>query len=349
MNKPKLEAIEISRSISKFLSDYAPFHLTTSKHTLKSYETSLSLFIGYLETVKQIRPCNFDKRCFERIMIEDWLVWLVTEHKCCPETCNNRLAAIRAFLKYLGTRDIRFLYLSNEASGIPLRKTQKRKVNGISRDAIKSLLASPNPETNSGLRDLVFMLFLYATAVRLDEALSLKINQLHLDAAKPYVTVIGKGGKIRTLDLLPKAVGHMKRYLKRYHGDNPDGEAYVFYSRNTGPNGKLTQAAIAKMLKKHAAKTHETHPDVPLALHAHQFRHAKASHWLEDGMNIVQISFLLGHAQLQTTMVYLDVTTEQEAKALATLEDENDKNVHAKWKNSGNTLADLCGVKPMKK
>ena len=39
-------------------------------------------------------------------------------------------------------------------------------------------------------------------------------------------------------------------------------------------------------------------------LHAHQIRHAKASHWLEDGMNIVQISFLLGHADVKTTMVY---------------------------------------------
>jgi hypothetical protein len=40
-----------------------------------------------------------------------------------------------------------------------------------------------------------------------------------------------------------------------------------------------------------------------------------------------QISFLLGHEQVLTTMVYLDVTTEQEAKALATLEDENDRKV----------------------
>ncbi len=67
--------------------------------------------------------------------------------------------------------------------------------------------------------------------------------------------------------------------------------------------------------------------EVPMDLHAHQLRHAKASHWLEDGMNIVQISFLLGHEQLQTTMVYLDITIEQELKALATLEDENDKKV----------------------
>lgn len=50
-------------------------------------------------------------------------------------------------------------------------------------------------------------------------------------------------------------------------------------------------------------------------------RHAKASHWLEDGMNIVQISFLLGHEQLQTTMAYLDITTDEKAKGLATLED----------------------------
>ena len=48
----------------------------------------------------------------------------------------------------------------------------------------------------------------------------------------------------------------------------------------------------------------------------YEFRHAKASHWLEDGMNIVQISFLLGHEQLQTTMTYLDITTEEKQRHL---------------------------------
>ena len=87
---------------------------------------------------------------------------------------------------------------------------------------------------------------------------------------------------------------------------------------------------------------------MPLGLHAHQLRHAKASHWLEDRMNIVQISFLLGHEQLNTTMVYLDITTEEEAKALATLEDENDKTVSKKWKSGNASLADFCGVRSMK-
>ena len=76
-----------------------------------------------------------------------------------------------------------------------------------------------------------------------------------------------------------------------------------------------------------------------------QLRHSKASHWLEDGMNIIQISFLLGHEQLQTTMVYLDITVEEKAKALATLEDENDRKVSAKWKNPDGSLVDFCGIK----
>lgn len=53
--------------------------------------------------------------------------------------------------------------------------------------------------------------------------------------------------------------------------------------------------------KKHARAAHETCDEVPLDIHTLQLRHAKASHWLEDGMNIV--------------------------KALATLEDEDDKKV----------------------
>lgn len=49
-------------------------------------------------------------------------------------------------------------------------------------------------------------------------------------------------------------------------------------------------------------------------------------------MNIAQISYLLGHECIQTTMVYLDITTEQEEKALETLEDENQKHKKKEWK-----------------
>ncbi len=77
---------------------------------------------------------------------------------------------------------------------------------------------------------------------------------------------------------------------------------------------------------------------------APHFRHAKASHWIEDGINVVQVSFLLGHEQLETTMRYLDITTKEKAKALATLESESQKSIPKKWKNSDGTLKDFCGL-----
>lgn len=349
MMKPPNEAVEISRHISLFLNDYVHLHVTSSKNTLKTYHDTMSLYVGFLETIKQIQPENLNRKCFERVMIEEWLTWLKTERRCSPATCNVRLASLRAFLKYLGSRDVSLIYLSNEASQIMLRKVPKKKVKGLSRNAVKTLMTTPDPKNRMGQRDLIFMILLYATATRLDEMLSLKVKNLNLDMKNPCFTVVGKGNKARTLSLLPKAVAHLKKYLKEFHGDSPDLEAYVFYSRITGPYGKMTQPAIDKMLKKYAKEAHNVCPDVPLDLHAHNFRHAKASHWLEDGMNIVQISFLLGHEQLQTTMVYLDITTEQEAKALATLEDENDKKISPKWKNKNGSLSGFCGVKSLKK
>ena len=78
---------------------------------------------------------------------------------------------------------------------------------------------------------------------------------------------------------------------------------------------------------------------------APHFRHGKASHWIEDGLNVLQVSFLLGHKHLETTMIYLDITTEDKAKALATLENENDKKITKKWKNPNGSLIDFCGFK----
>lgn len=347
MKKVKNEAVEITKYISLFLRDYAPNHLTGSQHTLRSYEAALTLYIGFLEE-SGITPENLNAACFEKTRIEEWLTWLSKDRKCSSDTCNNRLASIRAFLKYMASCDIKYIDLSNGAATIKLRKHQKRKINGLSRNAIKTLMAEPDSTTIMGIRDLTFMILLYATAIRLDEALSLQIKNVSLKG-RAYINVIGKGNKLRTLYLLPKATSHLKQYIDLFHGQNPDPEAYLFFSRIKGQHCKMSQAAISKMLKKYAASGHEKNPDVPVDLHAHLFRHAKASHWMEDGMNIVQISFLLGHAQLQTTMVYLDITTEQEASAMATLESENDKKVSAKWKKTDTSIAAMCGLNKLTK
>ena len=110
----------------------------------------------------------------------------------------------------------------------------------------------------------------------------------------------------------------------------------------------MSQVAVNKQLKNYARQAHESCPEVPVAMHAHQIRHGRASHWLEDGLNIVQISRLLGHSQIETTMVYLDVTNEMKAAALAKVEDDSVTKMPKKWKQDMN-LASLCGIKSIKK
>lgn len=342
--KKNNEAAKISRYIADFLNDYALNFLTHSEHTLKSYKDTLTLYILFLEN-EDISPDNLDKHCFETAFIEKWIKWLKDERKCCPDTCNVRLGSLRVFLEFLGRKDVGLIYLYQESKSIKRQKCVRKKVNGLTRDAVTAMIEAPDLNTKTGKRDIVFLTILYATAGRLDEIRSIKICHLHLDTQKPYINLLGKGEKMRTAYLLPRAVAHISVYLKEFHGPNPDPDAYLFYSRVGGKYAKLTEPALDKRIKIYARIAHEKCQDVPLNTHAHQFRHAKASHWIEDGLNVVQVSFLLGHEQLETTMKYLDITTEDKVNALATLENEKEKSVSKKWRNEDGTLSDFCGLK----
>lgn len=268
------EVARLSRYISEFLNDYAPSFLSNSEHTLKSYKDALVLYILFLEE-QVITPSGFTRACFEREQIEKWIRWLKEERKCSPDTCNVRLASLRVFLEFVSGLDIKLLYFFQDAKLIKRQKCSKRKVSGLTREAVAAMLAAPDPKTHIGKRDLVFMTLLYATAARLDEVLSIKIKQLHLSKGmRPSVTIIGKGQKTRTMFLLPRAAAHVKKYMDETHGHTPDPDAYLFYSRVDGKYAKLTEPAMDKRLKIHAEKAHRKCPDVPLKIHAHRFRHA---------------------------------------------------------------------------
>ncbi|MDR1537744.1 MAG: tyrosine-type recombinase/integrase [Clostridiales bacterium] len=342
------ESAAIALYINAFLNVCMPSRKTKSGHAVKSCGEALTLHIAFLESEKSINGGNLRADCFSAENIESRPVWLRDKRGDPPETCNVRLASLRAFVKYLGEQDVKCLCLSQAASQIGRRKTAAPKVVGMSKEAALALPEAPDVSAKAGRRDVALMAAMYGTAARISGILPLKIEHLHINEKKPCITVIGKGDKIRTLYLLPKTAARLKAYIRDARGDSPLPGSYVFYSRNKGCGGRMRQNAVNKQLKKHAAAAHRRRKDVPLDVHAHQLRRAKASHWLEDGVNIVQISFLLGRAQLETTMVYLDITAEQEAKALATLEDENDKAAPKHWTASGKSLDDVCGLRQLK-
>ncbi|MBR3539500.1 MAG: tyrosine-type recombinase/integrase [Eubacterium sp.] len=338
------DATVIARRISEFLYDYAPQFLTNSAHTLKVYNDTLTLYFKFLEE-SGVSPSSLDRHHLEKDWIEKWILWLKNTRNNSPETCNNRLASLRRFLEYIAGKDIKMGYLYQEAKRIKRQKCPKRKVSGLSREAVTAMLEAPDTDTAIGRRDLVFLTLLYATAARMDEILSLRIRDINLNAAKPYINLHGKGDKIRTSYLLPRAAALVKKYMKEVHGNTPDEERFLFYSRVGGNFKKLTEAAMDKRIKKHAKTAHGKCAEVPLNSYAHLFRHAKASHWIEDGLSVVEVQFLLGHEQIETTMRYLDITTADKVKALATLENEKEQNLEKKWKNAdSSSLTRFCGL-----
>lgn len=340
-NKISKEACIIARYINDWILRYVPTIKNCSVFTIKRYKVTISLYLTFLEQEMKVTQASFSFRHFERTVVEQWIEWLKNVRHNSPATCNLRLSTIRAFLDYLSNRDKTYLYLNNEVRSIDNQRVSKRKVNGINENAVSILMNMPNRKTKTGRRDLTLFTIMYGTAARLNEVLSIRLEDVHLEGKKPFISVTGKGSKTRPLYLLPKAVTHLKAYIREWHAVF-NNKHILFYSVSKGMNSKLSQTAVDKQLKKYAKLAHRLDESIPESLHCHQLRHARAQHWLDHGINIVEISKMLGHESVETTMVYLDITIEQEEKALATLMDDNDKKMRKKWLEDKSKLLTLC-------
>lgn len=337
--KTKNTTSPLNRYVFDWVMTYLPKQRLESLKTQRSYKLSIKLFLDYLEN-KGIT--NLTLTCLEPDVINGWIRWMLEKRGNCAQTCNTRLAALKSFIKYIGMRDatMKSLYYDT-LEYVENVKAPKRKIHGFSRAAISALFTIPD-KSKKGIRDLAFMVLLYGAALRLDEILSIQIKHLHLDVDNPFVTIIGKRNILRSPFLLSGVVKHINRYISIYHDESPDPEDFLFYSPCANSRGKLSQESMRKRVKQIASKAHEICSEVPLSLHPHQFRHARAQHMLEDGISIAELSKYLGHANIDTTMIYLDVSIEQMKKALEKLESEsNIPKIEKSWKGKSSEIAEL--------
>lgn len=341
-----IEGKMILKFISTFLQEYAPYVKTGSEHTIRGYTTALDQYLEWLEDFKKHSASTITSQCFEAKMIEEWLVWLQKEKKQSKATVNVRLASIRTFIKYLAKQNPKYRYLAAEAVDISRIKAPKRKIHGLNREAVKSLLSVIPTNTISGRRYLLMITLLYATATRLDEILSLKISNLYLNDNNPSIRVLGKGAKWRNIPILDNTKQFIQVYIRSFHGESPDPNAYLFFTKHKGMYEKMSQTAVRKMLRKYAEKAHKICPDCPTDLHPHQMRHSKATHLLEDGVSDVIVAEFLGHSGLHTIQDYVDVSMEQKRKSIDTLKDDHDRQTAKKWKEMNeNSIRTLAGTK----
>jgi len=342
------EATFIARAMNDWIARHIKDVQGDGENTVRTYKMVMRLYVQFLERNKHVTPDGLSGECFCRANLEEWMTAMQTTRKCSNATCNHHVAIVRMFLKHLYSRDISYLTYYTGASQIKKMKCPRKNTEDITKEAVKAFLSVPDTTTRIGLRDHTLFSLMYCTATRIDEVLSLTISSINTDGRGNYhMTVHGKGNKVRTIPLLKKEHEVVKNYIRVFHGDTPQGEDLLFYVQRREHKEKLTQSAVSKRMKLYVRKASKICDDVPVNLHCHSLRHARATHWLEQGVGLAIIQKLLGHENINTTMIYVGVSIKQKSNALETLEDEDTRSMPKKWKQlkKGNSLAEFLGLK----
>ena len=314
----KVKDAQLFMLIRNFLEIYLPTYRHAGENTVKSYRTGLNQYLDYVSSKKQISRFAVTGVMFSYDMVTEYLHWLSVDRKVSSATCNNRLAVIRAFISYASACKPEYIDLKSRLSQIKGKKNdQFGKVDYMSEAAVKALMEAPDVSTTAGLTDQFMMVMLYDTGARIQEILSLRLCDLKIDKT-PTAIIHGKGGKTRIVPLMPETVKHLKKYLSVLHPDeHMHSESYLFFTRHKGQKVQMCDDTARYRIQRYAAAAKENCPDVPDNPHPHMWRHTRAMHLYQHGMDLERISQWLGHSQLETTLIYAHSDTEDKRKAIA--------------------------------
>lgn len=226
-----------------FLSHYLPCQAARSIHTIETYRDGLTVFRRYITNVRKISIKKFlFTDCTSELML-DYLGYL-NSLGCEASTCNNRLAALRAYLWYASDMDISLQSIALSASHVPFLKEPKKEKQIIQDEDMKALLAAP-PDTQKGNRDRMIMILLYDTAIRIAELLELKISSLKLTSV-PSIHIHGKGDKERSVSITDATVSHSNSLLKVIQSEFNRNQSQ---SEQTAPTTNVAVPEISSLLK----------------------------------------------------------------------------------------------------
>lgn len=304
--------------IHDYLKIYLPKHRNASTNTVRSYRKSLEALLDYAKEQMQLPlGCiTFEHLTVDLIM--SFMEQLRSDSGCSASTFNTRLAAIRAFMEYAAGRDITLIDTLGKLKKISFTKPVNANiVEYMSMETVTAIAAQTDTGTAKGFRDRVFIILLYDTGARVQEMLDIRLCDLRLGHTSK-LTLHGKGRKTRVVPLMERTVQYLRKYLSEFHSDELlSSDTPLFYSVRYGIKCKLTDRLIRYMLQKYADLARTVCQNVPQNVHPHLFRHSRAMHLYQEGMDLTLISQWLGHSQLETTQIYAYADTEQKRKAIA--------------------------------
>lgn len=192
----------------------------------------------------------------------------------------------------------------------------------------------PNTSTNDGIRNLAILTLLYDSAARVQELIQLKCSDVNLE--KKIIYLNGKGRKQRVVPLITSTIKIIEKYMNLYKLDNNSNKLLFFNAREE----RLTRMGISYIINKYVSIARKNNPiNFPITVSPHTFRHSKAMHLLESGVNLIYIRDFLGHSSVVTTEIYAKANPEIKRKAIEKHSENLSKEVHYTKEQKQNLLS----------
>lgn len=244
-----------------------------SMSTLKNYIRRITLFVIRFGKL----PENIDPE-----EINEYLVALARDPKSPSRSSFKHMVyGLRYYYRLLG--------MNKNAIALPSLKKETKLPVILNNRELKELFRAP-----ALLKQRVVLALIYSAGLRGQEVINLKISDVDFDRKVIHIRQ-SKYKKDRIVPLAETMVVGLKKYLK---AENP----HLWLFNGKEPDGRYSVRGLSWVMRENLKKTSIT-KDVNL----HSLRHTYATHLLEQGLNIVTLKELLGHADITTTMLYLHV------------------------------------------
>lgn len=304
---------QLAPHIEAFLRDYLPRQRGASQHTCDSYASGFKLLFKFASKRLKRRPSELGLEQIDAPLVTAFLEYLETERRNQAATRNVRLAAIRAFFRFLEHRVPAALEQIRRVCAIPFKKTDSRLVPYLTREEVQVLLDAPDPTTREGLRDRAMLHIAFAAGLRVSELVGLRLDDVVLqpDAS---ILVRGKGRRERSLPLWKETATVLRAWLA-VRGDMPVPELFV-----NAKGQQITRWGFAYILRKAVKTASKTRPELlDKQISPHVLRHSVAMLALKATQDIRKVALWLGHSSTQTTEAYTRVDPAEKLEAINTL------------------------------
>lgn len=303
----------IAPLLKRFFSHYLAVEKGLSINTVWAYRDAVKLLLCYAadSLSKSVDQLLVEEITEPRVLA--FLDYLEQRRGCTKRTRNARLAAIRSLFAFIARHEPILLLQCQQIRAIPLKRTQHKTIGYLEEKEMQALIDAADINSRTGIRDRALLLLLYNTGARVSEIVTLELGDLRLhDSAQ--LRLIGKGNKQRSCPLWPETVTALNAYLKA-RAPNPSPTERVFLNANSKP---ITRFGIRNITRKYGSQAPAKQSTIKARpVNPHSIRHTTAIHLLRSGNDINMVSYWLGHADLNTTHIYVEIDMHTKRQMLA--------------------------------